>query len=101
VIRNFFDANRHPVVRYICQGNKRPDECDFGQFDVKARLVLTQTSGLNQAAFYLQPTLGGTDIDSRVTLRGYDNYRFRALDLALIPDARNKNLVDSPTALWK
>jgi hemolysin activation/secretion protein len=51
---------------------------------LKARLVLTQTSGVNQVPFYLQPTLGGTDIDSRVTLRGYDNYRFRAPDLALV-----------------
>jgi hypothetical protein len=84
VLRNFFEAKRHPVVRYLCQGNKKRDECDFGQFDLKSRLVLTQTSGLNQVPFYLQPTLGGTDIDSRVTLRGYDNYRFRASDLALV-----------------
>jgi hypothetical protein len=84
VLRNFFPADRHPVIRYMCQGNKRTDECDFGQFDVRTRLVLTQTSGVNQVPFYLQPTLGGTDIDSRVTLRGYDNYRFRAPDLALV-----------------
>lgn len=84
VLRNLFSAEHHPVIRYICQGNKRTDECDFGQFDVKTRLVLTQTSAGNQVPFYLQPTLGGTDIDSRVTLRGYDNYRFRAPDLALV-----------------
>jgi hypothetical protein len=84
ILRNFFDAKRHPVIRYLCQGNKRTDECDFGQFDVKTRLVLTETSGANQVPFYLLPTLGGTDIDSRVTLRGYDNYRFRAPDLALV-----------------
>lgn len=84
ILRNFFDAKSHPVVRYLCQGNKKRDECDFGQFDVKTRLVLNQTSALNQVPFYLQPTLGGTDIDSRVTLRGYDNYRFRAPDLALV-----------------
>jgi hypothetical protein len=84
VLRNFFDAKRRPVARYLCQGNKKTDECDFGQFDIRTRLVLTQTSGVNQVPFYLQPTLGGTDIDSRVTLRGYDNYRFRAPDLALV-----------------
>jgi hypothetical protein len=84
VLRNSFDAKRHPVIRYMCQGNKKTDECDFGQFELKTRLVLTQTNGVNQVPFYLQPTLGGTDIDSRVTLRGYDNYRFRAPDLALV-----------------
>jgi hypothetical protein len=84
VLGNFFPADRHPVVTYMCEGNKKRGECQFGQFDVKARLVLTQVSGGNQVPFYLQPTLGGTDIDSRMTLRGWDNYRFRAPDLSLI-----------------
>jgi hemolysin activation/secretion protein len=34
--------------------------------------------------FYYQPTLGGSDIESRVTLRGYPDYRFRGNDLALM-----------------
>lgn len=84
VLRNFFPADRHPAVRYICESNKRTDECDFGQVDIKTHLVLTQTSGPNQVPFYLQPTLGGTDVDSQVSLRGWDNYRFRARDLALL-----------------
>jgi len=84
ILRNFFPADRHPVITYMCEGNKKRGECQFGQFDVKARLVLTQTSSGNQVPFYLQPTLGGTDIDSRMTLRGWDNYRFRAPDLSLI-----------------
>lgn len=84
VIRNFFSADRHPLIAYICEGNKRRGECQFGQFDVNARLVLSQVSGGNQVPFYIQPTLGGTDIDSRVTLRGWDNYRFRAPDLSLM-----------------
>ncbi len=84
VLRNFFPETRHPVIRYMCEGNKRTDECSFGQFDLKGRLVITQTSNGNQIPFYLQPTLGGTDIDSRVTLRGWDNYRFRAPDLSLL-----------------
>jgi outer membrane protein assembly factor BamA len=83
-LRNFFPANRHPAVRYVCESNKQTDECGFGQVDVKTHLVLTQTSGANQVPFYLQPTLGGTDVDSQVSLRGWDNYRFRARDLALI-----------------
>ena len=84
VLRNFYPADRHPVVRYVCESNKQTDECDFGQVDVKTHLVLTQTSGANQVPFYLQPTLGGTDVDSQVSLRGWDNYRFRARDLALV-----------------
>jgi phospholipase C len=34
----------------------------------------------NVIPFYMQPTLGGSDIDSVVGLRGFDNYRFRAPD---------------------
>lgn len=84
VIRNHFSVPRHPVLDYICEGNKARGECDFGQFDLRLRLVLTQTSTGNQVPFYLEPTLGGTDIDSRVTLRGWDNYRFRGPDLDLL-----------------
>jgi hypothetical protein len=89
VLRNTFPAGAHRLVHYICEtkkgeNSKKSDECNFGQFDVKTRLILTQTSGSNQIPFYLQPTLGGTDIDSQVTLRGWDNYRFRAQDIALV-----------------
>ncbi len=84
IIRNHFSAPQHPVFDYLCEGNKARGECDFGQFDLRLRLVLTQTGGSNQVPFYLQPTLGGTDIDSRVTLRGWDNYRFRGPDLDLV-----------------
>jgi hypothetical protein len=84
LLRNFFPAELHPVVTYMCEGNKRRDECQLAQFDVKMRMVLTQVNSGNQVPFYLQPTLGGTDIDSRMTLRGWDNYRFRAPDLSLV-----------------
>lgn len=81
VIRNHFSAPHHPVFNYICEGNKKRGECDFGEFDARFRLVLTQASNGNQVPFYLQPTLGGEDVDSRVTLRGWNNYRFRGPDL--------------------
>jgi hypothetical protein len=83
VLRNFFPADRHRIVAYMCEGNKRRDECQFGNFDVKMRLVLSSENRGSQVPFYLQPTLGGTDIDGHVTLRGWDNYRFRAQDLSL------------------
>ena len=84
IIRNHFSAAQHPVANYMCEGNKRRGECDFGQFDIKLRLVLTHTGTGDQVPFYLQPTLGGTDVDSRVSLRGWDNYRFRGTDLDLV-----------------
>jgi len=35
----------------------------------------------NNVPFYLQPTLGGADINDENVLRGYSNYRFRAPNL--------------------
>jgi hypothetical protein len=46
-------------------------------------LVLSGTSGNNVVPFYLQPTLGGSDIGGEPTLRGFADYRFRGPDLML------------------
>ena len=48
------------------------------------RLTLSDTAAGNVVPFYLQETLGGSDIDGQPTLRGFSDYRFRAPDLALI-----------------
>jgi hypothetical protein len=53
-------------------------------FDIKSHLVLSNTSGPNQVPFYFQPTLGGNDIDGNVTLRAWDDYRFRDRDAGLV-----------------
>ncbi|MFO7301785.1 MAG: hypothetical protein DIU54_005125 [Acidobacteriota bacterium] len=48
--------------------------------------VLTVTSvagGDNRVPFYLQPTLGGRDINGEATLESYDDYRFRGPHLLL------------------
>ena len=54
---------------------------DLGTVSVSARLVDVATSGGNRMPFYLQPTLGGTDIDNVDALRSYRDYRFRAPNL--------------------
>lgn len=75
------------VLKHFCNdrpsGLKVKDECDFGELLVHPYLALS-TSGSGVVPFYFQPTLGGSDIDSRITLRGFDDYRFRAADAALI-----------------
>ena len=47
-------------------------------------MALSHAPGQNAIPFYMQPTIGGSDIDSLVSLRGYDNYRFRAPDAACL-----------------
>ena len=38
----------------------------------------------NAVPFYLQETLGGTDIDNQPTLRAFKDYRFRGPDLMMV-----------------
>ena len=83
--RNMFRADKHPfVTQHVCGNNKERQQCSFGEVDIHALLDLSHTSSNDQIPFYLEPTLGGTDVDSRVTLRGWDNYRFRGRDRALL-----------------
>ncbi len=91
VIRRFVapkDMNNGlKVLKHFCNirasGLKQDDECDFGEFLVHPYLQLSASSS-GVVPFYFEPTLGGSDIESRVTLRGFDDYRFRAPDVALI-----------------
>jgi hypothetical protein len=47
-------------------------------------LTISDTSHGNVVPFYMQETLGGSNIYGQPTLRGFADYRFRAPDLALI-----------------
>ena len=101
VFQKYFDDKSHPAafpfLRFVCGGTghgkgtgavkdafKKDDVCDLGQFDFKTRFVISQTSQGNIVPFYYQPTLGGSDIESNLTLRGYPDYRFRGTNLALM-----------------
>jgi hypothetical protein len=63
---------------------KHDSLCDFGTLDFKSHLVTTTADANNVIPFYMLPTLGGQDIDSRVSLRGFENYRFRAPDTMFV-----------------
>jgi hypothetical protein len=47
-------------------------------------LTISDTSHGNVVPFYMQETLGGSNINGQPTLRGFADYRFRAPDLTLI-----------------
>ena len=51
---------------------------------VRGRLSFTETSSGQRAPFYLMETLGGSNIRSEDTLRGFSDYRFRDRDYALL-----------------
>lgn len=47
------------------------------EFRIRGRLSLAETREGQRIPFYLMETLGGSNIRSDVTLRGFKNYRFR------------------------
>jgi len=51
---------------------------DSSRLTVEANLVISEPRSGNAVPFYLQPTLGGGDINNENWLRSYTNYRFRA-----------------------
>jgi hypothetical protein len=55
-----------------------------GRLFVRGRVSMSTASGGSQVPFYYQQTLGGSDIDGIDTLRGYNDYRFRAPNLWLL-----------------
>jgi hypothetical protein len=56
---------------------KVTDQCDYGRLDLRSSVIASQTSTNATVPFYMQPTVGGSDIISQVSLRGFANYRFR------------------------
>jgi hypothetical protein len=55
---------------------------------IGARVLLTESisSATSVVPFYFQPTVGGQDIDSVLTLGSYEDYRFRAPNLLLFQE---------------
>jgi hypothetical protein len=58
--------------------------CRYGTLDLRSHIVASRTGTGSTVPFYLQPTVGGSDIDSRVSLRGFPDYRFRAPDALFV-----------------
>jgi len=84
VLQRFVPPGEMGLLDLFCKDNKATTECDFGTIDVRSLVVVSRTGGVSVVPFYYQPTLGGSDIESRQTLRAFDDYRFRGPDLALL-----------------
>ena len=57
---------------------------DKNEIRIRGRISLSETKDGQSVPFYLMETLGGSNIRSDDTLRGFRNYRFRDRDLALL-----------------
>lgn len=66
----------------------------FGAFRFASRVVVSDPQAHSSVPFYLQPTLGGADINDENVLRGYSNYRFRASNLVAYEINYERQIVD-------
>jgi hypothetical protein len=74
-----FTGDLHVLDPLFCHVAK-VTSCDYGTLTLKGQVTLSNTFGHSVVPFYYMPTLGGTDLDGFDTLRGFDDYRFRAPD---------------------
>jgi hypothetical protein len=77
--RRFRAEARHYIYPERSGGQPHRDSV----LSIRGLLSLSDTSGANQVPFYLQETLGGSNIDNEPTLRGFRDYRFRAPNLLM------------------
>lgn len=61
-------------------------------FLVRWRYSVSDTSASNAVPFYLQETLGGSDIDNQPTLRAFRDYRFRGPNLTSLQTEYDRKL---------
>jgi hypothetical protein len=80
------DANKpRPVRDWFCGLPRGANKvCQFGDFTVRGVLTLETAAAGQTVPFYLQPTLGGADLQDLDTLRGFADYRFRAPNLMYV-----------------
>jgi hypothetical protein len=58
--------------------NRYTPSTTLGSFSLAALATFAALPSGNSVPFYLQPTLGGTDLNGVSVLRSFDDYRFRA-----------------------
>ena len=64
------------------------------QFTIEANLVISDARAHNAVPFYLQPTLGGGDINNENWLKSYTSYRFRAPSTVAYGVSYERRLID-------
>jgi hypothetical protein len=77
--RRFRAEARHFIYPERSGGQPHRDS----MITIHGLLSVSDTSPNNAVPFYMQETLGGSNIDGEPTLRGFRDYRFRAPDLLL------------------
>lgn len=70
-----------------------------GTLNLRVLGITSSTGDGSRVPFYLQPTLGGRDIDQQATLASFDDYRFRGPHLLLFQQTLEHS-VWGPVGAW-
>jgi hypothetical protein len=73
---------------------KVTQQCNYGRLDFHSNLAVSNTGTGSVVPFYLQPTVGGSDINSQISLRGFPNYRFRDRNAVFVQAEYSVPIVD-------
>lgn len=85
-----FDADfRHSFYPERENGHRRTDSV----LTEEVRIAASQVGSGNAVPFYLQETIGGSDIDNQPTLRAFKDYRFRAPNLILTQTEYDRRII--------
>jgi len=70
-------------------GHRRLDSV----FTARVRLAMANTGAGNAIPFYLQETIGGSDIDNQFTLRSFRDFRFRGPNSFLVQSEYDRRII--------
>ncbi len=88
-----FEANLDH--RFYPEKKKHGGVIEQNYFSVRWRYSVSDASAGNAVPFYLQETIGGSDIDNQPSLRAFRDYRFRGPDLMTIQAEYDRKLCEA------
>jgi hypothetical protein len=78
--------------RFYPEKKKHGGVIEQNYFSVRWRYSVSDASAGNAVPFYLQETIGGSDIDNQPSLRAFRDYRFRGPDLMTVQAEYDRKL---------
>jgi hypothetical protein len=87
--RRFVADFGHSLYPESENGHRRLDSV----LSVRFRLAMSDASATNAVPFYLQETIGGSDIDNQATLRSFRDFRFRAPNSFLVQSEYDRRII--------
>jgi hypothetical protein len=75
---------RSGTANFFCPSVRSGGHCSAGDLSIVGRVDASYVPNGHVAPFFLDPTLGGQDLQGNDTLRGFGDYRFRAPNRVLL-----------------